>query len=145
MTINDKAMTQSLMARVFGGILREFKHHTNPMNHRPIHVAPVTHPVQRALVTCAGVGAIGLAGIGAIMPIMPTWPFALVALMCFARSSNRVRNWVVNNHVIKSMLSLVYSRPERPFAWARQWLAVLMGSQTGKADTPNQQTDPTMG
>lgn len=148
MVINDAAMTQSVqnvVMRMFSGLMREFKHHTNPINHRPIHVEPLTHPMQRALITCAGVGAIVLAGVGAIMPIMPIWPFALVALFCFARSSNRVRNWVVNNHVIKSMLSLVYSRPERPFMWARQCLDVLMGSKPIAADTPYQQPGSTMG
>jgi hypothetical protein len=135
-------MTHNLMKRLFDGVLREFKHHTNPLNHRPIHVAPVTQPLQRALVTCAGIGALGLAGIGAIMPVMPTWPFALVALFCFARSSQRVRNWMVNNHVIKSVLSLVYSRPERPFAWARRWLDVLMGHEP---NTLHQQSGSTMG
>lgn len=144
MAINDGAMTHNLMARVFGGVLREFKHHTNPINHRPIHVEPVTHPVQRVLIACAGIGAIILAGIGAITPIMPTWPFALVALFCFARSFDRVRNWVVNNHVIKSMLSLVYSRPERPFVWARQCLDALLGNRPITPDTPYQQPGSTM-
>jgi uncharacterized membrane protein YbaN (DUF454 family) len=69
---------------------------------------------------------LGLAGIGAITPIMPTWPFALAALLCFARSSQRVRIWVVNNHAIKSAMSLVYSRPERAFVWARAGLERLM-------------------
>jgi hypothetical protein len=119
------------LERVFGEAMREFKYHTNPAHHPPIHVAPIHHPVKRTLVVFAGLGMLGLAGVGAITPIMPTWPFALVALFCFARSSSRVRNWVTNNHVIKSVMSLVRSRPERPFAWARQCLDWLIGGQTG--------------
>lgn len=117
----------ALIDRVFEGVLREYRHHSNPANHRPIDVQPIEDPLKRTLVSFAGVGALGLAGIGAITPIMPTWPFALVALFCFARSSRRVRAWVVNNHAIKSVMSLVYSRPERPFAWARMWLDRLTG------------------
>jgi len=117
----------NLIERVFWDAMREFKHHTNPVNHQPIHIAPVQDPVKRTAIAFAGVGMLGLAGVGAVTPIMPTWPFALVALMCFARSSRRVRNWTVNNHFIKSVMSLVNSRPEKPFVWARKTLQWLMG------------------
>lgn len=116
------------LERLFGGLLREVRYHTDPANHRPIHIAPVTHPVKRALVVCAGFGALGLAGVGAITPVMPVWPFALVALFCFARSSARVRNWVGRNYVIKSVMSLIWSRPEQPFAWARRCIELLSGT-----------------
>jgi hypothetical protein len=118
----------NMIERVFWDVMCEFKHHTNPANHQPFHIAPVEHPVKRTAIAFAGVGLLGLAGIGVITPVMPTWPFALVALMCFARSSRRVRNWTVNNHVIKSVMSLVQSRPEKPFVWARKALQWLMGS-----------------
>ncbi|MFN4294135.1 MAG: DUF454 family protein [Thermoflexales bacterium] len=117
-----------LLERLFGELLREVRRHTDPANHRPIHIAPVTHPVKRALVVCAGFGALGLAGVGAITPVMPVWPFALVALFCFARSSTRVRNWVSRNPIIKSVMSLIWSRPERPFAWARRCIELLSGA-----------------
>ncbi|GIV85509.1 MAG: hypothetical protein KatS3mg052_2516 [Candidatus Roseilinea sp.] len=116
------------IGRFFGELLREVKHHTDPANHRPIHIAPVTHPVKRALVIFAGFGALGLAGIGAITPVMPVWPFALVALFCFARSSTRVRHWVSRNPIIKSAMSFIWSRPERPFAWARRCIELLSGA-----------------
>lgn len=119
---------QQPIERLFSELMREIKHHTDPANHRPIHIAPVTHPVKRTLVVFAGFGALGLAGVGAITPVMPVWPFALVALFCFARSSGRVRNWVSNNHVIKSVMSLLWSRPERPFVWARRCIEWLSGA-----------------
>lgn len=113
--------------RLFGELAREIRHHTDPANHRPLHIAPVTHPVKRTLVIFAGFGALGLAGVGAVTPIMPVWPFALVALFCFARSSSRVRKWVCENHLVKSVMSLVWSRPERPFVWARRCIEWLSG------------------
>lgn len=120
---------RSRVERVLEGVVRGWKHHTDPVNHQPIYVEPVTHPVKRTLVAFAGVGALGLAGVGVVTPIMPTWPFALVALFCFARSSSRVRNWVVDNHVIKSVMSLVRTRQERPFVWTHACLNGLMGGK----------------
>lgn len=114
--------------QLFGELMREIKHHANPANHRPIYIAPVTHPVKRTLVVFAGFGALGLAGIGAVTPVMPVWPFALVALFCFARSSARVRNWVSRNHIIKSVMSLLWARQERPFVWARRCIEWLSGT-----------------
>ncbi len=117
----------SPIERVFNGVLREYEHHTNPANHTPIHVQPINDPLKRTGVAFAGAGMLVLGGIGAITPIMPTWPFVLVALFCFARTSSHVRNWMVNNHVIKSMMSLVRSRPEKPFVWAQQCIQWLSG------------------
>ena len=116
----------NMIERVFASVMREFKHHTDPANHQPIHIAPIEHPVKRTAMAFTGVGMLGLAGVGAITPIMPTWPFALVALMCFARSSRRVRNWTMNNHLVKSVMSLVNSRPEKPFVWARKEIQCMM-------------------
>jgi hypothetical protein len=117
--------------RIFAPVVREFRHHTDPANHRPIRVVPLRHPVQRTLASFAGIGALALAGVGAITPIMPTWPFALLALFCFARSSRRVRDWVEHNRIISSVMSLLYSRSEWPFVWARDCLDRLMGSAGG--------------
>ncbi|HDZ7955045.1 TPA: YbaN family protein, partial [Staphylococcus aureus] len=38
--------------------------------------------------------ALGIAG--AVLPLLPTTPFLLVAVFCFARSSDRFYNWLIN-------------------------------------------------
>ncbi len=119
---------QSRVERMFAQVLHEFKHHTDPSNHKPVHIEPIREPVKRVLTLGIGVVMLIIGGIGFITPIMPTWPFVLVALFCFARSSGRVRAWVIHNHIFKSVMSLVLSRPERPFAWARAWLKRMSGS-----------------
>ncbi|GJF44855.1 hypothetical protein SA19061_19450 [Staphylococcus argenteus] len=41
--------------------------------------------------------ALGIAG--AVLPLLPTTPFLLVAVFCFARSSDRFYNWLINGSV----------------------------------------------
>jgi uncharacterized membrane protein YbaN (DUF454 family) len=42
---------------------------------------------------------VGLGGIGIILPLLPTTPFILVAAGCFAKSSPRCHQWLLNNRV----------------------------------------------
>jgi len=37
--------------------------------------------------------------IGIFLPILPTTPFMLLAAWCYARSSSRFYNWIMNNRV----------------------------------------------
>lgn len=121
--------TKNPIERLFERVVQEFKHHTDPANHPPIHVEPIRDPMKRTLVATAGFAALGLGGLGVVTPIMPTWPFVLVALFCFARSSDRVRNWLVQNHVVRSVMSLLRTRTEKPFVWARQCIDWLCGAK----------------
>jgi len=47
---------------------------------------------------------VGLGGVGLVLPIMPTTPFLLVAAACFARSSPRFHDWLLNIHVFGSLI-----------------------------------------
>jgi uncharacterized membrane protein YbaN (DUF454 family) len=42
---------------------------------------------------------VGLAGVGVLLPVIPTTPFLLVAAACFARSSPRFYNWLVQSRM----------------------------------------------
>ena len=44
-----------------------------------------------------GITALGLGLVGAILPGLPTVPFLLLATFCFARSSERLHNWLVTH------------------------------------------------
>ncbi len=44
-----------------------------------------------------GFGALGLALLGVLLPLLPTTPFLLVAAFAFARSSQRLHDWLVNH------------------------------------------------
>jgi len=43
---------------------------------------------------------VGIGIIGIFIPILPTTPFLLLAAACYARSSTRFYNWLINNKLI---------------------------------------------
>lgn len=42
---------------------------------------------------------VGLATIGVFLPLLPTTPFLLVAVGCFAKSSNKWHQWLISNRI----------------------------------------------
>jgi uncharacterized protein len=49
------------------------------------------------LLVSAGTFFLGLGIIGIFLPIVPTTPFLLLAAACYARSSKRFYDWLMNN------------------------------------------------
>ena len=58
----------------------------------------------RGILFAAGSFFLGLGIIGIVIPLLPTTPFLLLAAACYARSSKRFYNWLLNNKLFGSYI-----------------------------------------
>ncbi len=53
--------------------------------------------MHKPVLITIGLICVGLAVLGIFLPILPTTPLLLLALACFARSSEKLHKWVLSN------------------------------------------------
>ena len=52
--------------------------------------------IKRIAFIVVGCLSLALAVLGVLLPILPTVPFLALAAFCFAKSSDRLNNWLIN-------------------------------------------------
>lgn len=84
--------------------------------------------VFRALLAFAGIIATGLGFLGIFVPLVPTTPFLLVAAFCFARSSDRLYQRLLDNRwfgrYIRDYRAGRIRRRERIITLIIMWLVI---------------------
>lgn len=61
--------------------------------------------LKRGLLIVAGFTLIGLGTVGVFIPVLPTTPLYLLALFCFANSSERIKSWYEKTWFYKRYLA----------------------------------------
>lgn len=55
--------------------------------------------------------SLGVGAVGAVLPFLPTFPFLMLTLFCFAKSSEKLHTWFIGTKLYKNNLeSYVVSR-----------------------------------
>ena len=58
----------------------------------------------RLLWFALGLSALALGALGTVLPLLPTTPFVLLAAFAFARSSQRLHDWLLAHRVFGSLI-----------------------------------------
>ena len=61
--------------------------------------------IKRISFVVLGCVSLALAVIGVVLPILPTVPFLALAAFCFAKSSDRLNNWLINTKFYQNNLA----------------------------------------
>lgn len=60
--------------------------------------------VKKMIYIVLGCIGVGLGALGAVLPLLPAFPFLMLAVFCFSRSSERLHSWFVGTRLYKDNL-----------------------------------------
>ena len=86
--------------------------------------------VQKSILIALGLLFVGLAVLGMLLPVLPTTPLLLLALACFARSSERLHGWLLSHRAFGPVIRNWHetrSMPRRAKIGALVAIAVVGG------------------
>lgn len=71
--------------------------------------------------------SLGIGAVGAVLPFLPTFPFLLLTVFCFAKSSKRLHTWFIGTKLYQENLeSYVQSRSMTAKTKARIMITVTL-------------------
>ena len=60
--------------------------------------------ISRVFWLVLGLISLVFVGIGVVLPMIPYFPFLMLSTFCFAKSSKRLHNWIINTDLYKKNL-----------------------------------------
>ena len=60
--------------------------------------------MSRVLLMTLGFILVAIGALGVVVPVLPTTPFLLLAAACFARSSQRFYDWLLNSRLFGDLI-----------------------------------------
>lgn len=79
----------------------------------------------RVLLLIGGALSLALGAAGVVVPVLPTTPFLILAVFCFARSSQRIHDWLVSNRLFGPFIRDYFSGQGLSLKTVLPTLAVL--------------------
>jgi uncharacterized membrane protein YbaN (DUF454 family) len=89
--------------------------------------------IVKALYFTGGTISLILGIIGIVLPILPTTPFLLLAAACYARSSEKFYNWLLDNRILGSYIRNYIEGRGMPikvkiFTISMLWITILISA-----------------
>ncbi len=69
---------------------------------------------MKILFTIIGIISLGLGIIGAFLPLLPTTPFVLLSAVLFAKSSDKLHQWLLNHKIFGRIITNFRDKKEIP-------------------------------
>lgn len=87
--------------------------------------------VINSIVFVVGLISLILGAIGIVLPVLPTTPFLLLSAACFAKSSKRFYNWLMNNRVLGTIIKNYKEGKGMPiktkiFTLSTLWITIMI-------------------
>ncbi len=89
--------------------------------------------IYKLLLIITGSLFLVLGTIGIVVPVLPTTPFLLLTALCYAKSSEKFYNWLINNRVFGTYIKNYRDGKGIPvrvklFAISLLWVAILISA-----------------